>query len=143
MVNYKYSPIIRCSVNRVIIMAQKQTYPQAGTPQQQQTPQQPEQRPQQYYVPVQPAQQAQQVAPQAQPQVPKEGDKKRYLKMAEQGIILVAVITAIVVSLFYLESILGAEYLQLLEIVRLVMFLILIAGLAFIGLTGVREMRTG
>lgn len=63
--------------------------------------------------------------------------------MAEQGIILTAVIVAIVVVLFFLQDFLDPSYAVALDVIRLVAILILIAGLAYIGITGLREMRTG
>jgi hypothetical protein len=78
-----------------------------------------------------------------QTQQTQEADKKRYLKMAEQGIILVAVISAIVVILFFLQDQIPDTYAFTLDVIRLLLLLILIGGLAYIGLTGVREMRTG
>jgi len=63
--------------------------------------------------------------------------------MAEQGIILTAVIVAIVVVLFFLQGFLPSTYALALDVIRLIVILILIAGLAYIGITGLREMRTG
>ncbi len=98
------------------------------------------QQPQQQYVQVQEG--PQQPVDQMQQQV-KQSDRKRYLKMAEQGITLTAVVVAIVVILFFLQGQLLTEYALLLDVIRLIAILILIGGLAYIGLTGVREMRTG
>jgi len=88
-------------------------------------------------------QQAQPTMTPAQKQLLAQKTRKRYLKMAEQGIILVAIIVAILVVLFFLQGYVPADYAATLDIIRLLVFLILIGGLAYIGLTGVRELRTG
>jgi hypothetical protein len=111
------------------------------------------QQTQQQYV-QQPQQQQVQTYPQARPQVqakpavvpkpqPAPKTKKRYLKMAEQGIILTAVIVAIIVILFFFQGYLPEDYGVALDIIKLLAILILVGGLAYIGLTGLREMRTG
>ncbi len=71
-----------------------------------------------------------------------ENDRRRYLKMLEQGVILAAIVISIIVVMSFLEDILPQDSMMVINVIRLLVIIILIGGLAYIAVTGIHEMRT-